>query len=315
MVSKKRGVKAGKGSGKKTSRRAAAAPRDSVGTPTSDAALGSGYKASARVALRTDGATNARILAFNRLGSAACDDAAVFERTVAVVRDTSEPLAIRLAALAALQSASFSAVSFGASRPTFMAMLRAVAKDEEPELRQRALGILSREGDGRAQALLLQGLEEPSKALVPPEKALQLLSYNAKSEAYPMARQILERPPNLAAKREALRLLAADSKSVKLFERILVDKSEVPDIRQIAATALHALAPDRLQSLARDIVLDAGDAPEMQALSLTAISQFGDAERLSADSVLRAHVSKMSDAAIPSALKQSATQYLGRYGR
>ena len=73
-----------------------------------------------------------------------------------------------------------------------------------PQLRQRVLGLLAREKDGFAQRKLLQGLENPEKALVPPEKALQLLSYDIHADAYPVARKIVKKPPNANAKREAL---------------------------------------------------------------------------------------------------------------
>ena len=56
--------------------------------------------------------------------------------------------------------------------------------DPDPELRQRVLGILMREKDGYAQKKLLEGLKNPAKALLPPEKALQLLSYDVHAEAY-----------------------------------------------------------------------------------------------------------------------------------
>ena len=61
------------------------------------------------------------------------------------------------------------------SRGDYIATLRKVATDPDPELRQRVLGMLMRDKDGFAQKKLLDGLKDPAKALVPPEKALQLL--------------------------------------------------------------------------------------------------------------------------------------------
>jgi hypothetical protein len=294
---------------KKTAKKATTTKR----APSTASPLASGYKASWRSADDAHEAVGQRVAALNRLGSAACDDPDVFAGTIGLLRDTATPLPVRLAALGALQAASFSAASFGARRPTYLAALRAIARDPEPELRQRVLGLLAREGDGRVQQLLLAGLEDPAQALVPPEKALQLLSYDPKAEAYPMARRIVAHPPNAEAKREALRLLAADAKSVTTFERILTDKSELVDIRQLAATALQALAPDRLQTLARDIVLDAGESPELQATSLTALSQFGDAQQLAGDDALAKRVGALHDDAGADVIRQSAEQFLGRY--
>ena len=60
-----------------------------------------------------------------------------------------------------------------------------------------------RDKDGFAQQKLLEGLKDPDKALVPPEKALQLLSYDVHAEAYPVAREIVNKPPNEGQARSA----------------------------------------------------------------------------------------------------------------
>ena len=195
-----------------------------------------------------------------------------------VLRNEDEPVKVRLAALQALQAASFSVVAFESCRGDYIATLREVAEDPDPELRQRVLGMLAREKDGFAQKKLLEGLQNPDKALVPPEKALQLLSYDVHAEAYPLARAIVSKPPNATAKREALRLLAADATSAPMFEKILRDKDESREIRQISASALHALKPQKLQAHAREIVLDKSEYDDIKATSLTALTQFGDDE-------------------------------------
>ena len=110
--------------------------------------------------------------------------------------------------------------------------------------------------------------KDPAKALVPPEKALQLLSYDVHADAYEAAREIVKKPPNDAAKREALRLLAADANAAPMFEKLLRDKKELREIRQIAASALHALNPDKLQQHARKILLDKSDYDDIKATSL-----------------------------------------------
>lgn len=274
-----------------------------------------GYKAAWRVANNAKQSDDARTTALISLGSAACDDSDVFAGLIVLLRDTATSLAVRLGVLAALQAASFSTIRFAACRPTYMTALRAVAKDPAFEMRQRALGLLMREGDGRAQTMLIEGLENPAKALLPPEKALQLLAYDVKSEAYPLARRIVERPPNADAKREALRLLAADAKSTKLFERILRDKSETGDVRQISAAALQSLAPEALQTYARDMVLDHAESPELQTMSLTLLTQFGDADALTKDARLGERVAALHSSADSHAVKQGAEQFIGKYTR
>jgi hypothetical protein len=52
-------------------------------------------------------------------------------------------------------------------------------------------------------------------------------------------REPSQQAPNEDAKREALRLLAADAKSAPIFEKLLRDKAK-REIRQVSAAALQA---------------------------------------------------------------------------
>jgi hypothetical protein len=230
-----------------------------------------------------------------------------------VLSDQSEPIAVRLAALQSLGAAAFSVSSFASCRADYIATLRKVADDPDPELRQRVLGILMREKDGYAQKKLLEGLKNPAKALLPPEKALQLLSYDIHAEAYSAARDILKKPPNDEAKREALRILAADARAAPIFEKVLLDKKELRENRQIAASALHALHPEKLQKQARKILLDKSDYDDIKATSLTALEQFGDDGSFGQDKALLKSVDRLGAGKAPARYKQSARRFLTKY--
>lgn len=234
---------------------------------------------------------------------------------LAVVNNTSEPIAVRLAALQTLQTASFSSAAFPAFRGNYIAALRALTQDPDRELRQRVLGFLAREKDGFAQKKLLDGLRDPAKALVPPEKALQLLSYDVHAEAYPIARAIVSKPPNPTARREALRLLAADAKAAPMFEKLLRDKDEAREIRQISAAALQATKPETLRKHAREIVLDPSEQDEIQATCLTALTQFGNTESVAGDTALMKRIERLRGGKASNNVKRSARQFLTKYGR
>ena len=253
-----------------------------------------------------------RVAALAQAPLAMGDNGDNLEAILGVLGDVSEPIEIRTAALQSLQAASFSVAAFESISGDYRATLRKVAQDANPELRQRALGALARQKDGFAQKKLLEGLQNPEKALVPPEKALQLLSYDIHAGAYKAARAIIDNPPNPTAKREALRLLAADATAAPLFQRVLLDKDELRENRQISASALHALDPDKMQALARNIVLDSGDYDDIKETSLTALTQFGDNTTLAKDQNLRQSVDRMK--ALGSAkLQQSASEFLSKY--
>lgn len=258
-----------------------------------------------------------RVAALAEASPAVCQDDKHLQTVLNILRSKDEPLEVRLAALKTLQTASFSVIAFEACRGDYIAALREIAKDpaSNQELRQRVLGILAREKDGFAQKKLLEGLQNPDKALVPPEKALQLLSYDVHADAYTLARKIINEPPNPTAKREALRLLAADATSAPVFEKILRDKDEMRELRQISAAALQAIDPGKLQEHARAIVLDTSEYDDIQATSLTALTHFAKAADMANDEALQQRVASLNSEEAAPKIKQSARQFLSKYSR
>jgi hypothetical protein len=220
-----------------------------------------------------------------------------------------------MAALQSLGAAAFSVAGFDSVRDDYIAALREVSTDSHEQLRRRALGILTRNKDGFAQKKLIDGLKDPAKALLPPEKALQLLGNDVHAEAYSLARAIVKKPPNDDAKREALRLLAADPKSAPLFEKVLRDKKELRENRQLAASALHSLNPEKLQQEALKILKDKSDYADIKATGLTALEQFGDDAALAKDKALMRSVARYKASKTPAKYKQTARRFLSKYGQ
>jgi hypothetical protein len=257
--------------------------------------------------------TQERAKAFVEAPLAAIESDETLQAALNVLRDRSQPIKVRLAALQSLQAASFSVLLFEPHREDYLATLREICDDPDPELRQRVLGILMREKDSYAQKRLLDGLQDPEKALVPPEKGLQLLSYDVHADAYPVAREIVKQPPNPDAKREALRLLAADASSAPVFEKLMRDKDEDREIRQISAAAFQALKPKRFQEQARELLLDKKEYDDIQATALTALTQFGDEKAVTKDEKLMKRVDELGKGK-SAKVKKPAKQFLSRYG-
>lgn len=272
------------------------------------------YRSVMSVATSPGRTVKQRVAAMAEVPLAVCESDNNLQAMLNVLRNKEEPVEVRLAALQSLQAASFSVVAFESCRRDYIATLRAVADDPDPELRQRVLGLLAREKDGFAQKKLLEGLKNPERALVPPEKALQLLSYDVHADAYSVARDIVKKPPNDDARREALRLLAADASAAPIFEKLLRDKKELREIRQISASALQALKPEKLQEYARKILLDKSDYDDIKATSLTALEQFADQEALGKDKALLKTVERFRAGKAPAKYKQSARRFLSKYG-
>lgn len=266
-------------------------------------------------------ATNARSTVKERVTAMAEAPLAVTESdkhlqaVIGVLRNKEEPVEVRMAAMDTLATAAFSVIAFESCRKDYIAALREVAQDPNPEIRHSALGLLAGEKDGFAQKKLLEGLKEPEKALVSAEKALQLLSYDTHAESYAVARDIVSKPPSEDARREALRLLAADATSAPMFEKLLRDKDELREVRQISASALQALKPDKFQEHAREMLLDKSEYDDIQATSLTAMTQFGDDAAIAEDKPLLASVNRMSTGKASAKYKQSARRFLNKHGR
>jgi HEAT repeat protein len=267
------------------------------------------------VATSARGTVKQRVAAMAQASLAVCESDKNLQAMLKVLRNKDEPVQVRLAAMDSLATAAFSVIAFEPCRKDYIATLREVAQDPNADIRESALGLLAGQKDGFAQKKLLEGLQNPDMALLPPEKALQLLSYDVHAEAYSLARDIVSKPPNEDARREALRLLAADASSASLFEKLLRDKDELREIRQIAASALHALKPQKLQELAREILLDKSDYDDIKATSLTALTEFGDDETIGKDKALMKSVDRLSVGKAPSKYKQSARRFLSKYGR
>jgi hypothetical protein len=256
-----------------------------------------------------------RIAAMSEVPLAVCENDENLQAVLNVLRNEAEPVPVRLAALQSLQAAAFSVISFQPCRADYIATLRKIATDPDPEIRQRALGILARDKDGFAQKKLLEGLQNPDKALLPPEKALQLLSNDVHAEAYAIAREMVKNPPNEIAKQEALRLLAADAKSAPIFEKHLRDKDETREVREISAAALQSINPQKMHAEARKIVLDKSDHDDIQATSLTALATTSDdTEAAFIDEELFKEVERLRSKGSAN-VKKSARRFLSKFGR
>jgi hypothetical protein len=267
------------------------------------------------LATNSDKTPKQRIAAMSEASQAVIDNDQNLQAVLSVLRNQAEPVPVRLAALQSLQAAAFSVISFESCRADYIATLRKIATDPDPEIRQRALAILSREKDGFAQKKLIEGLQNPDKALVSPEKALQLLGNDVHAEAYSIAREVVKNPPNEMAKQEALRLLAADAKSAPIFEKLLRDKDETREVREISAAALQAINPQKFQAEARKIVLDKSDHDDIQATSLTALARSADdTEAPVVDDKLFKEAERLHSTG-SAHVKKSARHYLSKFKR
>jgi hypothetical protein len=193
---------------------------------------------------------------------------------IAALADGADP-GERLNALRLLKAASFGNAGFDACRPAFLAALRKAASEGDEALRRAALDILANHKDDSARALLIEGLRDETKALVPPAVALGLLARDDHGSAIAFARRFLESDSGRHVKEQAVRLLAADPGSHDLLARLMRDKEQFREVRRASAVALRGLNPDAFVAHARDILADGSDFKEIRATLRGAFERAG----------------------------------------
>lgn len=228
---------------------------------------------------------------------------------LATLQNRDEPVASRTAALEALAALDFLGPRFAPFRARYKEALRDVATDQPRELRAQALELLAIDRDPYAQELLVQGLQESEKALVPEAKAIQLLGYDDHAEVVPLVREVYERATG-AAREEALRVLATDPESEQLFTRLLKDKSEKRSIRQLSASGLQSLNPEAFNETAHKIVADEDDYNDIRATALAALTHGREARETPFDLKLVETVQRVGESTRSRSIRSAARRFL-----
>ena len=142
---------------------------------------------------------------------------------------------------------------------------------------------------------------------MPEAKAIQLLGYDDHAEIVPLVREVYKRAKG-AAREEALRVLATDPQSERLFTRLLKDKSETAEHPpQLSASGLQSLNPEAFDRAARKIVADEDDYNDIRATSLAALAHGREAREKPVDPKLVETVQKVGETTRSRAMR-SATR-------
>jgi len=236
----------------------------------------------------------------------------LIDMALALLRDEAEPRELRISALQVLQRLGFTSPIFVSKRAEYLAALRSIVGDKDTRLRQQAIEILALVKDEYVQRRLNEGLKNPSRALVNPAKAIQLLGQDVHAELYPLLRKIISRPPSPAAKEEAVRLLAGDPNSKELLIKLLRNKKENVKIRTLSAVALQSLAPAEFTEQAKKIVGDDTEDHRLRLTALSGLTHFAAPTALSGDSAFNERLVQLSKKSTSMQLRDAATRHLRR---
>ena len=180
------------------------------------------------------------------------------EETLDRLADVNTAPEQRTGALLLLKAQALSHSSFSEWRPLFLDALRSASDSENKPLRELAFETLTSYEDKETQQRILDGLMNPSVALIPKDFALRLLSQDPHSSAHEAARLYAEDDSDEAVRLEALRVLASDPGSVERFAALLIDGNQPEEIRTLAATALSSLDRGRLGTAAASMASRGG---------------------------------------------------------
>ena len=206
-----------------------------------------------------------RLKAMTKVTNALYGDEEAVLDFIQLMQDKKQPVEIRRAAMYGLKANSFSSPALTAKMPEYRQALRGLVDDTDPELRRAAVEKLAAYKDEGVQQRLLEGLRDPGKALLPEEKAIQLLGLDIRAEHYPVIRECLSRSQNPLVRLEAIHALSADPGSQDIIRQQVLDKSADKGVRLAGIAALHAFDAKKFQPTLQSLIQDEAEDPEIRA--------------------------------------------------
>lgn len=141
-------------------------------------------------------------------------------------------------------------------------------EDPEPEFRLFAFTQLITHGDARAQQKLIEGLENPSSALLPAPTAIAVLSMSLKKEYYPALYKVLQQTKDEATRLEAIRALGFYKEARENLIAISRSASEKEQFREAALGALYAADRDNIVEYVFPILSDKSASLRLQIIAI-----------------------------------------------
>lgn len=205
----------------------------------------------------TDQPEEIRACAFSGISGLVFSEEDVMVDAIKAIKKGEGTGKIALTSINAIQAAEISSPQlYGAHSAKYKDALRTAIDHQNVDLRGSALEILAINKDEYVQRRLVESLEDPSKELIPPETAVQLLSYDLHANHFPVLREVVRKAPNTIAKRESIRNLGFDEESKDLLLNTLNDLNEDPETRHAAATALMCLNPELSIKTSKKIIVE-----------------------------------------------------------
>lgn len=254
-----------------------------------------------------------RILALQKVRGGLSNNLDFLRTCLDLLADSTNDRDLRIAVFDTLKAASFGSTQFATLRPEYMSLLRTLLDDPDATIKAMAAEDLALNKDEFVQRRLLAELQTREEKIVSRAKAIQLLGHDIHAEHFPIVKKILEEETaSETEKIEAIHVLAKDPSSKELLKNLMLDKTQVKEIRLSSATALHALQPEEFINAAKQVVVNEKEDKDLRIVSLNAMMQHLDTDALKKDDEFLKNVSKLRTLSLSPGLKKVSRIYTER---
>jgi hypothetical protein len=205
-----------------------------------------------------------RIDVLSRLGDPVLRLPGGVDTLLRIAADSGDDAAVRQAAVGWLGVAAFEVERFTPYLTAYVDVLRRLLDDPVAGLREAAVTTLAAEHDEVVQQVLADGLEGDGPLPVERNRAIELLAEDDHLDTLPWLRELYTSAAE-GDRASAVRYMAVHPAAEDDIAQILQDRAETTAVRQQGAAALRALAPERFDAVAKEIVLDPDDDPGVRA--------------------------------------------------
>jgi hypothetical protein len=255
-----------------------------------------------------------RVLALYKLGYAVSHDKNLILYVLRLLKNKNLTGDMRKAAFSCMQTIRFSSPVVASVQPQIIDAYRSLVEDKNQKIRESVITYLAQEKDEYAQRKLLEGLDTPSKALLPEEKAVHLLGYDIHAGIYPTLRNIVEKSSNNYSRMEAIHILGSEPNAKDLLLKIYDNKKERYGVRKNSLMALKMYHPEEFNRVATATAVDDKENPNIRAVSLNALAHSSNESSYNNPDIT-AHLKKIGSKVASIVLKKALNYYLTNQGQ
>jgi HEAT repeats len=241
-----------------------------------------------------------------RLGAALFQsDSAAQRQLLALLGDSGTPVELRAEGLRVLHLAQFAGPIRGAD-----SLLRVMTRDPNPRIKGAAISQLAVKGDTSAQAALIEGLQDSSRAALQEDVALALLSLHPTPRARAAAVEVMNSRSDQRVKESAARVAFDSRHNQQQLLRTVSDTRATTGVRVIAIQGLAAQDPALLARSADTVLSNESESDSVRVAIIEALHLRAIDLPAAAGTNLEATLRRLLSETRSAAVRDAAARYL-----